>query len=152
MGVKRVVMQLVIGVALLAGTVGSGSAAASAPALAEPVAVAPACRRQVAPQSGVCGIVIDFFHAVNTRRYVHACSLLGTALLLRTGGADCPSMLAADGARRYAIGPTRALERGTGIVVSVWFPELDHFRKLRWLAVVAPEGGRLRIIDTRRIA
>ena len=152
MEVKRVVLQLVLGLALLAGAVESGSAEAKAPALAEPLAVAPACRRPAAPPSAACRIVIDFFRAVNTRRYGHACSLLGTALLLRTGGPSCPGLLAADGARRYSIRSTRAVQNGTGIVVSVWFRELDHYRELRWLAVVAPEAGRLRIIDTRRIA
>jgi hypothetical protein len=42
------------------------------------------------------------------------------------------------------------LQSGIGVVVSVWLPELDHFRELRWLGVVAPERGR-RIVETRPV-
>jgi hypothetical protein len=150
-GRKRLTLGVVIAAALAATALASASAAASPPALAEPAAVSPACRHETAPHAA-CGLVIDFFRSVNTEKYGHACSLLGRVLLLQTGGAHCPALLAADGARRYAIRGVSTLRSGTGVLVSVWLPELDHFRELRWLAVVAPEEGLLRILETRRVA
>ncbi len=143
--------SLIFSVILAAEALAAGSVAAKPPALAQPTAVSAACR-QDATRHIACGLVIDFFHSVNAKQYKRACSLLGTTLLQQTGGPGCPALLAADGAKRYAIRGARPLRAGTGVLVSVWFPELDHYRQLRWLATVALEAGKLRIITTRRVA
>ena len=127
-----------------------GTATARPPALAEPAAVSSACRDD-ARRHAACALVIDFFRSVNTRRYERACALLGAELRAETGGAACPTVLAADEGRRYAVRGVRLLATGTGVLVSIWFPELGHFRELPWLAVVAPERGKLLIVETRRL-
>jgi hypothetical protein len=129
----------------------ASQAGAKPPSLTRPTAVSAACRQNEARRTA-CGLVIDFFSSVNTRNYEHACSLLGAALLGQTGGAQCPALLAMDGARRYAIRNARSLPGGTAVIVSVWFPELDHYRELRWLATTGQQAGRLRILTTRRVA
>jgi hypothetical protein len=134
-----------------AAALASGSSAAKPPAISQPAAVAPACN-QDAPRQAACALVVDFFGSVNTGNYRHACSLLGATLLLETGGARCPALLAADGAQRYAIRGVRARGARVGVAVSVWLHELDHYRELRWLAIVASEGRQLWIIETHRIA
>jgi hypothetical protein len=137
-----------------AAALASGSAAAKPPAISQPPAVAPvapACN-QDAPRQAACALVIDFFRSVNTGNYRHACSLLGATLLIETGGARCPALLAADGAQHYATRGARARGARVAVAVSTWLHELDHYRELRWLAIVASEGLRLRIIETHRIA
>lgn len=131
-----------------ARTAESSSSVAS---LAEPITVSAACT-QDPRRRAACGVVVGFFRSVNSAQYERACALLGRALLAQTGGASCPRLLAADGGRRYAIRGVRTLRHGTGVVVGVWFTELDHLRELRWRAVVAQEAGRLSIVETRRIA
>ena len=143
--------KLIFSVVLAVAALAAGSAGAKPPSLSRPTAVSTACRQDAARRIA-CGLVIDFFRSVNTRKYRRASSLLGATLLRQTGGPDCPALLAADSARRYAIRSARSLRRGTGVLVSVWFQEFDHFRELRWLAVVAPEAGKLRLVETRRVA
>ena len=143
--------KLIFSVVLAVAAVAGGSAAAKTRSLSRPPTVSTACQQDAARHIA-CGLVIDFFRSVNTRKYKRACSLLGASLLRETGGPGCPAFVAVGGARRYAIRGARSLRRGTGVLVSVWFQELDHFRELRWLAVVAPEAGELRLVETRRVA
>jgi hypothetical protein len=143
--------KLICSVVLAVAALAAGSAAAKPPSLSGPTALSTACREDAARRIA-CGLVNDFFRSVNTRKYKRACSLLGAALVWQMGGPDCPALLAANGARRYAIRDARSLRSGTGVLVSVWFPELDHFRELRWLAVVALEAGKPRLVETHRVA
>ena len=143
--------KLIFSVVLAIAAIAAGSAAAKPQSVSRPTAVSTACQQDAARHIA-CGLVIDFFRSVNTRKYKRACALLGTTLLRETGGPDCPQVLAWNSGTRYAIRSTRSLQTGTGVLVSVWLHELDHFRELRWLAVVAPEAGTLRLVETRRVA
>jgi hypothetical protein len=139
------VFTVVLATAALACT----SAAAEEPP-AGPVSVSVQCRIDTARRTG-CDLVVSFFRSVNTRRYARACSLLGKTLREKTGGERCPAIIAADGPQRYAIRGARIVQSRVGVVVSIWLPEFDHFRELRWLAIIAPERGQLRIIETRPV-
>jgi len=139
----------IITVALATAALACGSAAAKPPPV-RPVSVSVQCGIDTARRTG-CDLVISFFQSVNTRRYARACSLLGDELREKTGGERCPAIIAADGPQRYAIRGARIVESRVGIVVSIWLPEFDHFRELRWLAIIAPERGQLRIIETRPV-
>jgi len=148
---SRSPIGLLLCLTLTTAALAAGSAPAKPPSLAQPVIVSSVCRHD-ATRRIACALVIDFFRSVNNGRYKRACSLLGATLRLQTGGPQCPALLAADGDRRYAIRAAPLLRGGTGVIVSIWFPELGHFRELRWLAVVAADAGRLRIVETRRLA
>lgn len=97
-------------------------------------------------------LVRSFFQAVNSRAFVRACSLLGEDLRNETGGSDCPRFLAfgAPEPRGFRILGARAAASRVAVYVILDFPELDHVRRLRWVAYVGLEGGRPKILETRR--
>lgn len=150
-------MQSRVRLAITAAAVAAGTAlftptpglAANRLSHSRPTA-ASACRQRPTWRIA-CGVVIHFFRSIDKRQYSRACSMLGPALLRDTGGPQCPRLLAEAGVRRYAIHGASSHRNGTGVRVSIWLPELDHFRELRWLAVVASEAGKLRIVETLRV-
>lgn len=97
-------------------------------------------------------MVRSFFVDVNSGRFAAACSVLGEELLNETGGADCPRFLAvgASQPRRFVILGTRRVRSLVAVDVILDHPELDHVRRLRWIASVGFEAGELKILETRR--
>ena len=128
-------------------------AALSATALAAQntpsVKLARSCTRDPA-RTAACQLIVEFFEAANRGRYGRACSLLGERLLRETGGPNCPKWLAYAGKRRFQVMRARTASAGVEVLVQVELPELDHSRMLGWWALVSPEAGRLKIIETRR--
>jgi hypothetical protein len=123
--------------------------ASTAAARSEP-RIAPTCLRTVESASA-CGLVGAFFDALDRGRTARACSLLGTDLLSETGGAACPGFLAPSGGAPHAIISARRTRAGVVVFVDVGLNEFDHYRMLRWAALVGPEYGLLRILETRRV-
>jgi hypothetical protein len=120
-------------------------------------------QRRAAPRTSVacsstpdrataCGLVRRFFDNTSNGRFAASCALLGRELLAETGGARCPSLMRYAyfaWERSWAVVGTRATRPGIGVIVRLELPELDHVRRLLWLATVAREGTRFVIQDTR---
>jgi hypothetical protein len=98
-----------------------------------------------------CVVVNRFFSSIREGRYASACSLLGAQLRAETGGSRCPSIVAGARAGAPRVIAARSLDRGVGVRIVTFVNELGHLRPLSWLAVVADEGGSLRILRTRRL-
>jgi hypothetical protein len=123
---------------LAAAALGSTTAQAAAPLGSSSAAVA---RTTVA----------EFFAALESHRYRKACGLLGSALLVETGGANCPSFLrfGTPEPLRWTIVRARPAGAGVGIVVRLGQNELEHVRMRTWLAIVRYEHGSPKIVETR---
>lgn len=137
---------LVIAVAALV-TAASLSASPSAAALPH---LSSSCShgRDVA---SACRLITRYFDALNRGNPAAACSLLGSKLLVETGGYGCPKVLALSRGTPFEIVSART-DRTTILVrVRVGLYELDHWRFLTWIAVVAMEHGTLKICDTIRV-
>lgn len=103
--------------------------------------------------SSARGLVVRFFQAIESHRFEEACSLLGARLLAETRGPHCPDLirLGTPHPLRWKVLDTRATRAGVEVLLRLGQNELDHVRMRTWLAIVRPEGGRLRIVDTRLI-
>jgi hypothetical protein len=105
-----------------------------------------------AERAAACAVVERFFTSVRRGRYEKACRLLGAQLRAETGGSRCPSVVAIARAGAPAVIGARLLHGGVGVEVVTFVHELGRERPLRWLAVVATEGDRLKIVQTDRLA
>jgi hypothetical protein len=112
--------------------------------------LAPACLRDGA-RASACQLISSYFDALNTGQGEKACSLLGSKLRLETGGPSCPSVLAMSRGTPFQIVGARSVRAGVAVLVKVGFHEFDHFRMLRWVAIVGRETGQVRILKTRRV-
>jgi hypothetical protein len=140
-------LALVITVAAL---LAAASLAASPAAARSGQAVPPsACLRS--PRLALaCELVNSFFDALNRGKVQRACSLLGSALRFETGGRRCPDVLAMSRGTPFRIIGDRTAGTSLLVFVRVGLHELDHWRMLDWVAVIGPEGGNLKILDTKR--
>jgi hypothetical protein len=50
----------------------------------------------------------------------------------------------------FAIVDARTTPSGVQVLLTVGLHELDHWRMLDWIALIGPEAGHLRILDTQR--
>ena len=128
----------------------AGTAPAELAAGSGPYTVSRACARDAASTTA-CDLVIAYFQAINRSRYRTACAMLGKQLRFETGGPGCPHILASGGRQRFAIVGARRIATRVAPIVALDLPEFDHVRVLHWLAVVGLEGGRLKILETRRV-
>jgi hypothetical protein len=154
---------------LLAGTVAIGVAAAllagsaaaktpesnparSASKYLTPSTVSAACRSD-APRRSACQLIRRFFRAMNSREFASACTLLGERLRSETYGMPCARFLALGMPEPMPWGILGARRTGCGVsvVVALGQSELDHIRMRRHLALVGPEHGKLRIVETRLV-
>jgi hypothetical protein len=104
-------------------------------------------------QASACSVLRHFFAAIRERRDAEACNLLGLRLLSNTGGANCPRLLSNGlSTHGFAILGVRPTPDGEGVLTKLDVHELDHWRPLHWLAIVGPEDGTMKILDTRRVA
>jgi hypothetical protein len=149
--VTAVIVPLVAGIGS-ASTVDTRSAPRAATTVPHASSYPVSCRRSDG-QLRACAVVAGFFAALDRGSWGRACSMLGRQLRARTGGAACASQLALGAPEREPtiVGATRS---GSHVDVTLLVPlrELDHFRTLRWKAFVGPENGRLRILETVRVA
>lgn len=134
-------------VALLAAATLAASPAAARP---EQAVLPSACVRSPRLTSA-CELVNGFFDALNRGKVQRACSLLGSALRFETGGRRCPDVLAMSRGTPFRIIGDRTAGTSVQVFVRVGLHELDHWRMLDWVAVVGPEGGNLKILDTKRV-
>ncbi|HEY4621742.1 MAG TPA: hypothetical protein VIG93_08580 [Gaiellaceae bacterium] len=154
---------------LLAGTVAigfaaavlAGSAAAKVPEsnparsvskYLTPSTVSAACRSDARRRSA-CALISRFFRAMNSGEFASACSLLGEVLRSETYGMSCPRFLALGlpEPMPWGIAGARRTGSGVAVVVTLGQSELDHIRMRRHLALVGPEHGTLRILETRLV-
>jgi len=106
-----------------------------------------------AERASACELVRDYFRAINTERYQHACAMLGDRLLFESGGPECPRFLAFAGRQHFVIlTAERPVAGRVDVIVALELRELDHFRVLEWRAVIGFEGGALKIFDTSRLS
>jgi hypothetical protein len=138
-----------VAVAVVAGLIAAVSATTASATLRTPAQLPPSCMRD-SVRAAACQLIVEFFGAVNGGRYARACSLLGERLLRETGGSNCPKWLASSGQTRFQVLRARTAPVGVQVLVKVELPELDHVRMLNWGALVGPEDGWLRILETRR--
>src|SRR5262245_13516879 len=99
-----------------------------------------------------CGVVSRFFEDAARGRFAASCSVLGARLRYESGGPSCRRKLASAyfvGSNSWAVVGVRPWEGGVGVVVRLELPELDHVRRLLWLATVGRADGRRRILATR---
>jgi hypothetical protein len=104
--------------------------------------------------SSARAVVVRFFEAVESHRFREACSLLGARLLAETRGPQCPDLirLGTPDPPRWKVLGTRVRRAGVGVLLRLGQNELDHVRMRTWLAIVAPERGQLRIVETRLLS
>jgi hypothetical protein len=121
------------------------------PAPARPAEPSPSCLSGAAARVSACGLIADYFEALDEGRPGRACSLLGAQLRFETGGPLCPRALAVSGGTPHVIVGVRRTTGGLVVLVDVGIHEFDHYRLLRWAALVGQESGRLKILATRRV-
>jgi hypothetical protein len=132
----------------------AAAVALTAPAIASPSGghmgskLGPKCFIST-PRTSACRLIVEYFGAVNTGHTRKACSLLGRALWLQTGGRTCPQVLSMSRGTPFELLDTRTTPKGVAILLKVGLHELDHYRMLSWTALVGREAGKLRILETR---
>jgi hypothetical protein len=145
MNTSRSHLLAALGAALVVAISASASPAAGRPA----GRLASACLHNAA-RAAACGLILDYFGALNAGRGRKACSLLGERLQLESGGPSCPTVLAMSRGTPFAIVDARTTPSGVQVLLTVGLHELDHWRMLDWIALIGPEAGHLRILDTQR--